>query len=55
MGRRPAPIDIEHTKTLSQFRADQCFDPTAERLAGPRTVTGGRNATIRHRDGLAHV
>jgi hypothetical protein len=24
----------------------------AERLTEPRTVTGGRKATIRHRDGL---
>ena len=25
MGWRLAPIDIEHPKTLSQFRADQCL------------------------------
>ncbi|MGA8479313.1 MAG: hypothetical protein WB696_15275 [Chthoniobacterales bacterium] len=34
MGRRLAPIDIEHSKTFSQFRADQCLTRQRHALFG---------------------
>jgi hypothetical protein len=39
MGRRLAPIDIEHPKTLSQFRADQCLTRQRHALFGSIEVT----------------
>jgi hypothetical protein len=34
MRRRLAPIDIEHSKTLSQLRADQCLTRQRHELFG---------------------
>jgi hypothetical protein len=34
MGRRLPPIDIEHSKTVSQFRADQCLTRQRHALFG---------------------